>query len=178
MLANVGEKVTRKVVEHFLPTDAKDVDDAKTLQDNYYSFNYRRLTAQYNVYFYSYGDAESLLRALLRDELAHLGLLKQEAGKEHKVEIDGKVLEAIDTSKIRIEGVYGNDEVEQYSVRGTPLYKMLETLVLFAEVYACKMRKEEALEIYQFVQDYYLKLLGTELTVQNTYLLQLMGEAE
>ena len=50
--------------------------------------------------------------------------------------------------------------------------------MLFAEVYAYKMRKEEALEIYKFVQDSFLKLLGTELTVQNTFVLQMMGEAE
>ena len=48
---------------------------------------------------------------------------------------------------------------------------MLETLLLFAEVFAFRLRKEEAVEIYKFVQDSFLKLYGTELTVQNTYLL-------
>lgn len=81
---NVGEKVTKKVVEHFLPVSEKDAVTEKKLQDNYYSFNYRRITAQYNVYYMSYADAEAILRSLLRDELAYAGLLKQEEGKTHE----------------------------------------------------------------------------------------------
>lgn len=174
VLQNVGEKVTKKVAEYFLP--AVEVTDAKILQDNYYSFNYRRITAQYQVFYMSYGDADALLRPLLKDELAYAGLLVEGKGKEDKIE--GKVLDAIDTSKIGTEQLYGGDEPGLYSVRGTPLYKVLETLLLFAEVFAFKLRKEEALEIYKFVQENFLKVYGTELTVQNTYLLQMMGEAE
>lgn len=178
VLQNVGGKVTEKVVGHFFPVAEKDVAPEKTLQDHYYSFNYRRLTAQYNVFFMSYADAEAILRVLLRDELAHAGLLKQGEGDAPAQRVEGKVLEAIDTSLISIGQIYGSDEPGLYSVRGTPFYKILETLLLFAEIYAHKMRKEEALEIYAFVQDHFLKLYGTELTVPNTYVLQMMGEAE
>lgn len=77
VLQNVGEKVTKKVIDHFLPSTEKDASPAeKKLHDNYYSFNYRRITAQYNVYYMSYPDAEVILRTLLRDELAMAGLLK------------------------------------------------------------------------------------------------------
>ena len=40
------------------------------------------------------------------------------------------------------------------------------------------MKNDESIEIYKFVQDAYLKIFGTENTVQNTFILQLMGEAE
>ena len=88
---------------------------------------------------------------MLRDELAFVGLLKQEDGKTHEQKIEGKVLDAIDTSKIDTKELYAGDESGQYSVRSTPFYKVLETLLLFAEVFAFKLRKNEAIEIYKFV---------------------------
>ena len=103
VLQNVGEKITKKVVEHFLPSTESEAASEKELPDNYYSFNYRRITAQYNVFYMSYADAEAILRSLLRDELAYMGLLKQTDGKNHDQKIEGKVLDAIDTSKINTE---------------------------------------------------------------------------
>lgn len=38
------------------------------MQDNYYSFNYRRNLAQYHIYFQDFKNAEEQLRGLLKDE--------------------------------------------------------------------------------------------------------------
>ena len=40
MLKNISQEITKKVYEHYLPTEKED--DSKVLQDNYYSFAYRR----------------------------------------------------------------------------------------------------------------------------------------
>ena len=101
VLQNVGEKVTKKVVEHFLPVSEEDSVAEKKLQDNYYSFNYRRSTAQYNIAFMSYTDAEAILRSLLKDELAYAGLLRGEG--DARGQLEGKVLDYVDTTKISAE---------------------------------------------------------------------------
>ena len=49
MLKNIGQEVTKKVYEHYIPTEKED--DGKILQDNYYSFAYRRSLAQFHIYF-------------------------------------------------------------------------------------------------------------------------------
>lgn len=95
---NVGEKVTKKVTEHFLPVNDEEAESEKTLQDNYYSFNFRRIMAQYNIYFMGYADAEVLLRTLLKDELEHASLLKKSGEEDNALQtkVTGKVLDAID----------------------------------------------------------------------------------
>jgi len=35
--------VTKKVAEHFLPVDEEKAEKEKTLQDNHYSFAFRRI---------------------------------------------------------------------------------------------------------------------------------------
>ena len=40
MMKNFGQKITGEVSEYYLPTEEKD--EGKILQDNYYSFNYRK----------------------------------------------------------------------------------------------------------------------------------------
>lgn len=49
MLKNIGQKVIDQVSEHYLPTEKKD--EGKVLQDNYYSFGYRIVQAQFHIYF-------------------------------------------------------------------------------------------------------------------------------
>ena len=44
------------VNEHFLPAEIED--PLKTLQDSYYSFNYRKTQAQFYIYFYDFKNAE------------------------------------------------------------------------------------------------------------------------
>lgn len=43
LLRNIGLKVTNRVSEHFLL--AETVDEAKVMQDNMYSFSFRRMQA-------------------------------------------------------------------------------------------------------------------------------------
>lgn len=60
-------------------------------------------------------------------------------------------MDAIDTTKIGTSEVYNGDEVGLYNVKGTPFYKVLESLLLFAEIFAFKLKKDDALELYKFV---------------------------
>lgn len=59
VLLNVAEKVTKKVAEYFLPVDEEKAEKEKTLQDNHYSFAFRKILSQYNIYYMSYADAEA-----------------------------------------------------------------------------------------------------------------------
>ena len=40
MLKGISQEITKKVYEHYIPTEKED--ENKVLQDNYYSFAYRR----------------------------------------------------------------------------------------------------------------------------------------
>ena len=84
ILINVGEKVTKKVTEHFLPVAEEDADPVKKLQDNYYSFNFRRIMAQYHIYFMGYTDADAMLRNLLKEELEAISLMKPSDDEDSK----------------------------------------------------------------------------------------------
>ena len=55
------------VGEHFLP--AEEEDDSKVMQDNVYTFTYRKMVAQFNIYYMDYPAAETQLRSILADEL-------------------------------------------------------------------------------------------------------------
>ena len=55
---------------------------------------------------------------------------------------------------------------------------MLHILLLFAEILASRQKLEEAMDIYKFIQGAIGKIQDKEQTVYNTYLLQLMGEAQ
>ena len=77
ILQDIGEQVTKLVTEHYFPVAEADKEAQKTLQDNYYSFNFRRTMAQYQIYFMDYETAEANLRELLRDELEFYGMYKK-----------------------------------------------------------------------------------------------------
>lgn len=94
--------------------------------------------AQYNIFYMGYSDAEALLRSLLKDHLQFLSLLKSSGDAKPEIKIEGKVLESIDQSKLNLDKLYPAGEEGMYSVRGTPLYKLHETLMLFAEIHAFK----------------------------------------
>ena len=88
-------------------------------------------------------DADSLLRTLLKDLLVLMGALrKQEShSKDEKAEsnkIEGKVLDAIDQSKLNFSNVFPEKEEDLYSFRGTFSYKLLYILLLFAEISASR----------------------------------------
>lgn len=56
LLNNIGKSLTKRVGEHFLPAEKEDAE--KVLQDNHYSFNFRKLVAQHHLHFYDYKGAE------------------------------------------------------------------------------------------------------------------------
>ena len=60
LLKNIGMRVTQKVGDHFLP--AENFDDSKVLQDNLYSFRFRRVQAQFYIYFQDYNAAANQLK--------------------------------------------------------------------------------------------------------------------
>lgn len=55
-LENVSNKVTEEVTNHFLPVEKPD--ESKVLQDNYYSFAYRKMVTQHLIYFMDFLNAE------------------------------------------------------------------------------------------------------------------------
>ena len=69
LLNKVGQMITQQVSNRFLPCEKED--KSQTLQNNYYSFNFRRYKAQYHILFNDFKNAELLLRELLQDELAY-----------------------------------------------------------------------------------------------------------
>lgn len=73
-------KVTNRVGEHFLTPEK--VDDSKVMQDNLYSFNYRRMQAQYHIYFQDFKSAEDQLRNLFSDELKFYDMLIEKPNEE------------------------------------------------------------------------------------------------
>jgi hypothetical protein len=80
LLRNIGMKVTNRVGEHFLTPEK--VDDSKVMQDNLYSFNYRRMQAQYHIYFQDFKSAEDQLRNLFSDELKFYDMLIEKPNEE------------------------------------------------------------------------------------------------
>jgi hypothetical protein len=48
-MEKVGMEVVKQVGEHFLPADPVNSD--KVLQDNCYTFGYRKMVAQHHIYF-------------------------------------------------------------------------------------------------------------------------------
>jgi hypothetical protein len=51
------------------------------LQDNYYSFAYRKVQCEYYINFYDFNTAETVIRSILKDELDFYGVrnkLKEE----------------------------------------------------------------------------------------------------
>jgi hypothetical protein len=92
LLNNISQKITQMVGDHFLQTHA-----SLELQNNYYSFSFRRYLAQYHIYFFDHGEAEHQLRKLLADEIEFYsgGKLKEqevaeEAAEEVKTEEEQK----------------------------------------------------------------------------------------
>ena len=46
-------------------------------------------------------------------------------------------------------------EEHKYSAKSHPLYKVLQTLMLLADVFSYKLKSEEAVKLFNFVQDCY-----------------------
>jgi hypothetical protein len=142
MLKNIAQRLTKQVYEHYLPPEKED--DSKVLQDNFYSFEYRRGLAQYHIYFHDFKNAESQLRGLLKDELAFYEMEKPEDDQIMETQQDGEVkepkfgpidLERIDKSNLKDKELTETDEY-RYCERSHPFFKVLKTLMLLAEVFS------------------------------------------
>ena len=86
-LKNVSLVIAEKLGSHYVPPASKEeLDESKVLQDNFYSFQYRKMLAQYHVYFFDFKNAEDQLRNLLEDELVYYGFVEKPKAKEEAKE--------------------------------------------------------------------------------------------
>lgn len=106
------------------------------------------------------------MRELLRDELKFYGMYKKVEGEDTEVakdeekekelekekeiksksliktrkKVEGDVLSAIDDAVLQDRAhLFSGDGEDKYSVRSTPMHKVLATLLLLAEVFAFKL---------------------------------------
>ena len=63
-------------------------------------------------------------------------------------------------------------EEHLYSNKSHPYFKILQTLMLLADVFSYRQKSDEALKIFNYVQDGYFQLFGTNDTILNSYLTQ------
>lgn len=95
----VMEKVALPIIDqvgkYFVPADPED--DSKVLQDNAYSFTYRKHVAQHHIYFMDFVSAEKQLRGVLEDEIKYYGLaVKKEEAPAPVVEEKKEEASAVD----------------------------------------------------------------------------------
>ena len=57
LLNNISKRITQMVGEHYFPVGDREL--GKVLQDNYYSFEYRKLQARHYMLFVDFKNAES-----------------------------------------------------------------------------------------------------------------------
>lgn len=163
--------------EHFLPPEK--VQEDKVLQDNYYSFEYRKSMARHHMHFVDFKNAEAQLRSILEDELNYYGLKKDalKASNESNVAKDEKS-KPIDLDQINIEALDSATESEEfiYSRNSHPIRKVLGTLLMLAEVLAFRLQSQEALRLFDYVEHGYFKLYGSYDTMPGSYVLQQKAE--
>jgi hypothetical protein len=120
------------------------------------------MQAQYHLFFFDFNNVEKQLRNLLEDELTYYGYIekadeqivekKEEKKDEKKKEVEAFVpidLDRIDTDK-DIKDLETAEECV-YSKKAHPLFKILKTLLMLAEVFAFKQNEAEATKIYDFI---------------------------
>lgn len=180
----VMEKVAMRTVDqlgkYFVPADPED--DSKVLQDNLYTFTYRKFVAQHHIYFMDYVSAEKQLRTVLEDELKYYRLTakkeeaaskkeedkkeedqekavveKKEEEKKDEVKPLGQRFHAIDFTTIDLSSLDDkNPGVEiKYTPRAHPLFKVVQTLLLLAECFSFSQKYEHTLEVFEFCQKVY-----------------------
>ena len=60
----------------------------------------------------------------------------------------------------------------RYNRRSLPISKILDTLLMLAEVISFRRKSEEALKIFEYVQKGFNQLFGTDDSLRNSYLEQ------
>ena len=115
------------------------------MQDNMYSFNFRRMQAQYHIYFQDFKSAEEQLRSLLKDELKYYNMYLEKAKEEvppsdkdakteekggiKKVEKEEKPFVPVDLEEIDLK-ILNDEELKQseeylYTRKSHPMFKIL-----------------------------------------------------
>ena len=88
-------------------------------------------------------------------------------------ELKKRVFRPINLENIDLESFNRSEFIEseeyKYSPCTHPFYKVCQTLLMIAEVYASKSQGVEALKIYDYISSIYLKLFGTDDTIHNSY---------
>jgi hypothetical protein len=80
-------------------------------------------------------------------------------------------LDTIDLKILQDEDLKKSEEY-LYTRKSHPLFKVLQTLMLLADVFSCRLHSDEAIKIFDYVQRQYMKLLGSNHTISNSYLIQ------
>lgn len=100
------------------------------------------------------------------DEKSIDKLRKDSTGKPFKpVDLDTIDKKCMDDKELK------ESEEFVYTKKSHPFFKVLQTLMLLAETFACKCKTEEAIKIYDYIQRQYMKLFNTNNTVLNSYLI-------
>lgn len=82
-IEKISGPITSQVGLHFLSPE--ELDESKVMQDNMYTFTYRKMVAQYHINFMDYNNAISQLRLILQDELKYYGMVEE---KKDETEVD------------------------------------------------------------------------------------------
>jgi hypothetical protein len=96
---------------------------------------------------------------LLQDELKYYEMLKPEEKKDEVEKVETKVEKAkflpIDLDQINISNLKDKEILEsveyKYSRKSHPFFKILQTLMLLADVFSYRLKSEEALKIFNYV---------------------------
>jgi len=89
--------------EHHFALTEKEL--GKVLQDNYYSFEYRKMQARHYMHFVDFRNAENQLRILLNDELLYYKLNTKEIEKRTHIK-KGEDAPAFDLDLIDLKAAF------------------------------------------------------------------------
>ena len=142
LLNNISKKVASMIGEHHFPVADKEL--GKMLQDNYYSFEYRKMQARHYMHFMDFENAENSLRILLNDELLYYKLNTKEIEKRTHIK-KGEVPAAVDLDLIDLKKGFENVDTSdsyKYNRRSLPISKVFDTLLMLAEVLSFRRKSE------------------------------------
>ena len=123
------------------------------------------------------------MRGLLEDELQYYGLLKddkkpaeekkeegKEDRKEEKKDATATEFVPIDLERIKTDFTadrefYNSDENTYMSYKSLPIFRVCQTLMQLAEVFAFKLKTDEAIKLYDYVQKIASQILQTDETM-------------
>lgn len=129
------------------------------------------------MHFVDFRNAEAQLRNILEEELNYYGLKKADSAP-FKPATKEDAFTPIDLEEINIGGLDNLEQTDEflYSRNSHPIKKVLETVLMLAEVFAFRLRSQEALKLFDFVEVGYSKLFGSHNTIPGSYVLQQKAE--